>query len=329
MRPAHDHVPRAWLLNGHGAGRRLSAEELARWRPHQGALWVDLDARRPADREWVRRASGLSAEQQAAFLADSAWARVQVPGHERLLLVSRLPGAGPDAPADVFVRLHMWLEPRRVLTLRSDALPELDGVAQRLGQGDGPRCAGELLLHGSEELADRLAEDVMRLRAEAAALDLAFEQEPVFPQDDLRRVRRRALRRQLDVDPQRDLLMRVQSLELRWLDVGDEHRWHALLDYIQQASDELEFIVDHARQLQDALAQRTSDQLNRRVYVLAVVSTVVLPMALVAGLFGMNVSTRSGNVFGAHHPAWFVGLVAGMVALGWVAYRLLRAFGLR
>ncbi len=172
-----------------------------------------------------------------------------------------------------------------------------------------------------------LADDLLELRAALADLEVDFERGESFPIDELRRLRRSAVQRQRYVDPQRDVLLRVRSLRLPWL-AGDSHRWRAAIDYFRDGSRELAFIVDHTRTLQDSVTHRTTAQTNRSVYVLTLVSTVLMPVSVVAALLGVNVSVRGGNVAGAEHPLWFVGLVVGLTLLGGGVYfffrRLLR-----
>jgi Mg2+ and Co2+ transporter CorA len=45
---------------------------------------------------------------------------------------------------------------------------------------------------------------------------------------------------------------------------------------------------DRARALHDELAARLTEETNRRLYIVSVVTTVVMPATLVTGFFGMN-----------------------------------------
>ena len=64
--------------------------------------------------------------------------------------------------------------------------------------------------------------------------------------------------------------------------------------------------------------------MNRRVYVLTIVSTILLPLTLIVSLLGGNVSTVDGNILGMRHPAWFIGLCIGLVLLAWGIYQIFR-----
>jgi zinc transporter len=317
----------AWLLDGRGGGRRLAEDELARWVPADGQLWIDLDEGSADARAWLRGDRGIAGDGRALFEGHRTWPRVAALGPQRLALFWRLPDPDPEGAPEAFVLLRIWLEPERAISMCTRALPELDEVRRRLAAGEGPTSIGDVLLVGTEGLASGLADDLLELRAALADLEVEFERGDSFPVDELRRLRRSAVYRQRYVDPQRDVLLRVRSLRLRWL-AAHPQRWRAAIDYFREGSRELAFIADHARALQDSLTHRTSAQMSRSVYVLTLVSTVLMPVSVVAALLGANISMREGNIAGADSPLWFVGLVVAMGLLGagvyWFFRRLLR-----
>ncbi|MGH7573666.1 MAG: CorA family divalent cation transporter [Longimicrobiales bacterium] len=62
------------------------------------------------------------------------------------------------------------------------------------------------------------------------------------------------------------------------------------------------------------------------MYILTFVSTIVLPLSLIASLFGGNVGNAGRNVLGMRHPLWFIGLCVALVLLGWGIYAAHRHF---
>jgi zinc transporter len=61
------------------------------------------------------------------------------------------------------------------------------------------------------------------------------------------------------------------------------------------ALDDIAALHDRARALQDELTARLAEETNRRLYIVSVVTTVVMPATLVTGFFGMN----TGNMLWA------------------------------
>ena len=68
---------------------------------------------------------------------------------------------------------------------------------------------------------------------------------------------------------------------------------------------------------------KSTEQTNRSLHVLAIVTTVFLPASLVAGIFGMNV----GGVPLVNDPSGFVWSMAITVAASAVVYWLLKRSG--
>ena len=52
--------------------------------------------------------------------------------------------------------------------------------------------------------------------------------------------------------------------------------------------DDIAALHDRARSLQDELAARQADETNRRLYIVSIVTTMVMPVELLTGFFGMN-----------------------------------------
>ena len=48
MSETNDGLVAAYLLDGHGGGRRLGWDEIARWQPADGLLWVQLAGAQPS-----------------------------------------------------------------------------------------------------------------------------------------------------------------------------------------------------------------------------------------------------------------------------------------
>jgi zinc transporter len=97
---------------------------------------------------------------------------------------------------------------------------------------------------------------------------------------------------------------------------------------LQQSTEEFSVAIrdmtglqERIKLLQEEVASRISEQTNRSVFVLTVVTVLALPINMIAGLFGMNV----GGVPLAQdgHGFWIVvALVIAFTAVaGWIVFR--------
>nr|WP_202405395.1 CorA family divalent cation transporter [Saccharibacter sp. 17.LH.SD] len=99
------------------------------------------------------------------------------------------------------------------------------------------------------------------------------------------KVRRRATELRRVVMPI-DRVLRDEDLELpEWAE--DDLRDRAE-EQIHAALDDLIALQDRARSLQDELGSGQAEETNRRLYILTIVTTLMLPATFVTGFFGMN-----------------------------------------
>jgi zinc transporter len=100
-------------------------------------------------------------------------------------------------------------------------------------------------------------------------------------------------------------------------------RTKKLIQRLDWLDTEIVELRDRSRLLQEEIMLKSTEQTNRSLHVLAIVTTVFLPASLVAGIFGMNVGglplTQSGEGF-----LWAIVLT---VAASLVVYWLLKRSG--
>ncbi|MBX3625312.1 MAG: hypothetical protein KF892_09895 [Rhizobacter sp.] len=100
------------------------------------------------------------------------------------------------------------------------------------------------------------------------------------------------------------------------------------LDELRQATEEFSLVIrdlsalqERIKLLQEEIAAQVSEQTNRSLFTLTMVTVLALPINITTGFFGMNV----GGIPFAEHKAGFV-LVVLLVAVftgvaGWLAFR--------
>jgi zinc transporter len=63
----------------------------------------------------------------------------------------------------------------------------------------------------------------------------------------------------------------------------------AAVDRFAGVAQDLELVEDRARLMQEEIAGRLGEATNRTLYLLSIVTTALLPITLITGIFGMNV----------------------------------------
>lgn len=97
-----------------------------------------------------------------------------------------------------------------------------------------------------------------------------------------------------------------------WTGFSQHHVGHKLLHGIL---DDITALQDRARSLQDELATRLAEETNRRLYIVSLVTTMLLPATFITGYFGMNTGGLPWAGDTAEHGTIFATLMC-FVAIG-------------
>ncbi|HEX2339959.1 MAG TPA: magnesium/cobalt transporter CorA [Vicinamibacterales bacterium] len=112
--------------------------------------------------------------------------------------------------------------------------------------------------------------------------------------------------------PQRDVIGRIARREFRLIPEQIVYRFRDVHDHLIRLSDEALLFQDRVTSLLEANLSQVSNQLNSVMKILTVITTIFMPLTLLTGLYGMNVSLPD---FPGHATADFWWIVFLMVAI--------------
>ncbi len=126
-----------------------------------------------------------------------------------------------------------------------------------------------------------------------------------------------ALRRILT--PQRDVIARLARRDFVDISTDVSFRFRDVYDHIVRLADDAAIFQDRITGILDAHLTNVSNRLNEVMKVLTVMSTIVLPLTLVAGLWGMNVRlpTFPG---GESLQFWWISGLSALIVLVMLTY---------
>jgi zinc transporter len=284
----------AHLLDGRGGGKLLSWNELASWHPEQGTLWVHLNRAVPEARRWVTQDAGLDRLVSEALLEEETRPRHFVSG-EGLLVILRGVNLNPGAEPEDMVSLRLWFEPRRIITLRARKVMATQDMREALGGGTGPQSPGDFLGEIAGRLIERMGAAMHTLDDE---LDGIEEHIVDSPSADLRTrladLRRQTIAMRRYIAPQREVLARLPTEPLAWIEERHRIRLREELDGVTRVVEDLDSLRERASVTRDELSSRLSEEMNNRMYLLSIVAAVFLPLGLLTGLLGINVGGMPG-----------------------------------
>ena len=316
----------AFVLDGKGHGREITAAELAAWTADQGGLWVHLDCKDPSTDKWLREVAELDNYVIDGLLAEESRPRCD-PYEDGTLLVLRGVNLNPGADPEDMVSIRIWIEENRIISTRVRNLMAVEDVRSQLRVGKGALSLGHLVARLAAAMTERMTPTIAELSDVSVELEnqiLSTETGQTIEFRDLRHqlidCRQTAITLRRYIHPQRDALIRFVSLDEVWMDERVNGRLRETIDRVTRITEELDEIRERAALVQDELTNRISQRMEKTMYILTVVATVMLPLGFLTGLLGINV----GGIPGAETPWAFWAVCAGSVVIIVVELVLLR-----
>ncbi len=117
------------------------------------------------------------------------------------------------------------------------------------------------------------------------------------------------------VTPQRDVVGRLARREFTQISEALSYRFRDVYDHLVRLADESTMFHDRITSLLDAHLSFTSNRLNQVMKTLTVISTIFLPLTVLTGMFGMNVSLPSLPGGEPLQFWWIVGMMLAIAGL--------------
>lgn len=288
----------------------MTWKEIRKWKPEDGLLWVHLDYAGTMAREWLHDRSGLDPIALDALLTPQPRPR-GVPHADGLLLIVRGVNSNAGAAPEDMVSLRMWLEDRRVITMRHRKVHAIKTVRAAVEAGTGPTCVGDFLCDTVDQLLNRITIVVDELDDSVADMeDQVLSAEDYEMRHRIGDIRRKTIALRRYIGPERDVLQRLENHRVSWLDDTMRSRLREAADRLTRAVEDLDAARDRAMVTQEEIASRLSELLNKRLYTLSIIAAIFLPLGFITGLMGVNVGGIPGSGF-----RWGFYVLCGVVAI--------------
>ena len=292
----------AYILDGKGKGTQIGWEEIRSWAPEKGVLWVHLDYTSPEAQQWITQEADLEEVLSCALLEAETRPR-SILNRDGLLLTLRGVNTQPLSNPEDMVAIRLWIDKNRIISTRKRKLFSVNDLRTALEKGHGPKTPGEFLVDLTERLVERMADVIDHIDDDVDNLQdqvLTMESHQLRP--IIAGCRRQAIGLRRYLGPQREALSKLYNERVQWL--GDIERMHLreTSDRMMRYIEDLDSSRERASVAQEELMSRLSENMEKRMYVLSIVSTVFLPLSFLTGLLGINV----GGIPGAENKSAFL-----------------------
>ena len=281
-------------------------------------LWLHFNLSNARARRWLQDRSTLSAEARATLLDTDPRLRVEILPEGLVAVLTDLDHDFRGEP-DSFGTLRIYLDGERMITARRRPLKTVDRLRRELQKG-GVEMSSPMRLfeHFVETLAETLGELVTKLGDEVDDLEESILAGHFVTEGKaLGRMRRflAQLRRRMSAD--RAVLAPLPQRLRHPFTPEERQGLREAVERLDAVGQDLELVQERARLLQEEIAGRLGEATNRNLFLLSIVTTTLLPITLITGIFGMNVGglpwLNSGSGF-----SWVMGIIVAaiLVTLG-------------
>jgi magnesium transporter len=289
-------------------------------------VWVDIEAPEESDRALLSEVFRIHELAVEDALSEIHHPKIETyDGLLYLILHAIVPGTGQQSfetqDVDFFIGRNFLITVHRAASRSIEA--ERQSCQRRPDIfSDGPAGICHRIV---DRMVDHYGPEVDSIEDRLDALETAvFDTPSMNPLKELLRLKRdiAALRR-VSL-PQRDAIGRLARREFPQINDTLAYRFRDVFDHLVRLTEEAIFLQDRATGLLDAHLSNQSNRLNQVMKVLTVISTIFMPMAVVTGVWGMNVTIPQLPGGDAAQFWWIAGLLAITGALMLWGFRRMR-----
>ena len=234
---------------------------------------------------------------------------------ESILICLRGVNLNPDADPEDMISIRLWINNNTVITSCNRSSLSLQDIIKNLQNNIGPKTPGEFLAVLIERLAIRIEDFFEKFEEQ-----LDVQEESIETADsrglgtELGNLRRQAATVRRYLTPQKDALEKLSRTDSPLLTPELLEEMKDDRDKTARLLEDLELSRERSMALQEQFLAKIVYEQNTRLYVLAIISAIFLPLTFLSGMLGMNVAglpgTEDSNAF------WFVSGLCLVIAIG-------------
>jgi zinc transporter len=308
-------------------GRPVESDEAIAWlntrdrRPRGDFLWLHLSLANVQAEKWIREHVDVPEHYFETIREGPGSTRID---QEDDWLVAVINDVIYEFSYDASQIANMWMCVNHdvVISMRLQALRSVDKLRLAVKHGETFDSSVGLLAHLLRDQADVL-EQIARdagSRVDSIEDDLLTGRSKV-KRNMLGSMRRVFVRLRRILAPEPGAMFRLLNRPPSWFNEHDAAELRSATEEFSAVLNDLSALQERTKLLQEEVVMNTTEQTNRSVFLLTMVTVLALPINICAGLFGMNV----GGIPLADdsHGFW---IIAAMVVTftsiaGWIIHK--------
>ncbi len=289
-----------FLLDKKGSATELKYEKLNSVDTTDKILWVHFDYSTQEAKDWIRNQCNNSIVADA-LLADETRPRTTILG-DSLLLALRGVNLDPHSRPENMISIRLFISSNMIISTSRRTLLSVTEIIEELREGTGVKSTSEFLVELTYRMIDRMDDviDQLQDRTDYLEENIIDMKNQEF-RTEILNVRRETIILKRYLAPQKEALIKLSNEKISWIDEYKKVEIRETNDQLIRHIEELDTIRDKVILIQEELANSLSEEMNKKMYMLSIISAIFLPLTFLTGLLGINV----GGIPGASNDKAF------------------------
>lgn len=291
------------LLDKKGSALELNYYELLELKDYEDKiLWVHFDYSSKEAIDWITNKSKIESIAIDALLTEETRPRTTIL-NDAILIALRGVNLNPNSKPEDMVSLRLYVSQKLIISTRRRDLLSIAEIVDTLKKGVGPKTSSEFLTDLTYRVTARMEDVIDQIEERTDFLEENFLLESVDAKfrNEILAIRRETIILRRYLFPQKEALNKLYNERITWINEYEKIEIRETNDQLIRYIEELDTIRDKVSLIQEELSNTLSDQMNKKMYILSIISAIFLPLTFLTGLLGINI----GGIPGAQNENAF------------------------
>ncbi|WP_340620515.1 zinc transporter ZntB [Xenorhabdus siamensis] len=283
----------ACQLNGKGGITGFGENALA---TAEQPFWQHFDYKNQVSYRWIMNTNLLPAPVKEGLAGESVRPKLIRTG-EGAMMTLRTINRNDNARPDHLVSFRIYINDRMIISSRHRKVYSIDQVLDNLHNGIGAKNTGHWLVEIADSITDEVNDFIEALHDNLIEFEDGILEQKIPGRGELVLLRKQLIVLRRYMAPQRDVFMRLASEKLPWMSDEERHLMQEIADRLGRGLDDLDGCIARTAVLADEITSIMADAMNRRIYMMSLLTMIFLPSTFLTGLFGVNLGGIPGNEY--------------------------------
>lgn len=283
-----------FVLDKKGSLKEIGFNEINSYREKNELLWLHFNYTKDEAKEWISTKNGIDEIAVDALLADETRPRTIVL-KDNLLLALRGVNLDPNSKPEDMKSIRLFISQNLIISTSRRTILSVTEMIEELKRGSGIKSSSEFIIELTYKMIDRIDDVIEKIHDRCDTLeDTIFDDKRRLQKAEILNIRKEIIVLKRFLVPQKEALIKLYNEQLSWLNEYQKIELRETNDQLIRHIEELDTVRDKVVLIQDEISNNLSGELNKKMYIMAIISAIFLPLTFLTGLLGINVAGIPG-----------------------------------